>query len=145
MYQHFSLDLMILQNLRKIKLRGSSIILPAHGSGGARARDICMVANFFRRNAGSEGAAEGGFKGGIPPRPSVPPERSGGGQFFSKKVRAFSNKGHQIGLRDFLWGEAEVCSPRRTARRANYRFGFQKITKSNLVRPDGLEPSTPTL
>ena len=54
-----------------------------------------MVANFFRRNAGSEGAAEGGFKGGIPPRPSVPPERSGGGQFFSKKVRAFSNKGHK--------------------------------------------------
>ena len=39
-------------------------------------------------------------------------------QFRSKKVRAFSNKGHQIGLRDFLWGEAEVCSPRRTARLA---------------------------
>jgi len=36
----------------------------------------------------SEGAAEGGFKGGIPPRQSVPPERSGGGQFFSKWVRA---------------------------------------------------------
>jgi len=26
--------------------------------------------------------------GGIPPRPSVPPERSGGGQFLSKNVRA---------------------------------------------------------
>ena len=26
--------------------------------------------------------------GGIPPRPSVPPERSGGGQFRSKWVRA---------------------------------------------------------
>jgi len=26
--------------------------------------------------------------GGIPPRPSVPPERSGGGQFRSKNVRA---------------------------------------------------------
>jgi len=40
---------------------------------------------------------------------------SGGGaerQFRSKKVRAFSNNGHQIGLRDFLWGEAEVCSSR---------------------------------
>jgi len=36
----------------------------------------------------SEGAAEGGFKGGIPPRPSVPPKRSGGGQFRSKKFRA---------------------------------------------------------
>src|SRR3989344_8036327 len=29
-----------------------------------------------------------GGVGGIPPRPSVPPERSGGGQFRSKKVRA---------------------------------------------------------
>jgi hypothetical protein len=38
--------------------------------------------------ASREGAAEGGFKGGIPPRPSVPLERSGGGQFRSKKVRA---------------------------------------------------------
>jgi len=38
--------------------------------------------------ASREGAAEGGFKGGIPPRPSVPPERSGGGQFRSKCVRA---------------------------------------------------------
>ena len=35
-----------------------------------------------------------------------------------KKVRAFSNNGHQIGLRDFLWGEAEVCSPRLVARLA---------------------------
>jgi len=47
---------------------------------------------------------------------------SGGGaerqSFRSKWVRAFSNKGHQIGLRDFLWGETEVCSPRRTARLA---------------------------
>jgi hypothetical protein len=32
-------------------------------------------------------------------------------QFRSKKVRAFSNKGHQIGLRDFLDGKTEVCSP----------------------------------
>ena len=36
-----------------------------------------------------------GGVGGIPPRPSVPPERSGGGQFRSKKVRAFSKIGHQ--------------------------------------------------
>jgi len=38
--------------------------------------------------------------------------------FRSKWVRAFLNKGHQTGLPDFLWGEAEVCSPRRTARLA---------------------------
>ena len=95
------------------------------------------VANFFRRNAGSEGAAEGGFKGGIPPRPSVPPERSGGGQFFSKKVRAFSNKGHKIGLRDFLRGEAEVRpalpagrSPRLRARLAFLSVSSEKFDKS---------------
>ena len=34
---------------------------------------------FLREFCRSEGAAEGGFKGGIPLRPSVPPERSGGG------------------------------------------------------------------
>ena len=48
--------------------------------------------------ASREGAAEGGFKGGIPPRPSVPPERSGGGQFRSKKVRALFSISHHIEL-----------------------------------------------
>ncbi|OGZ34307.1 MAG: hypothetical protein A2Y98_03565 [Candidatus Portnoybacteria bacterium RBG_19FT_COMBO_36_7] len=43
--------------------------------------------------------------GGIPPRPSVPPERSGGGQsgFSAKWVLTFSNKHHHIEL---------VASPR---------------------------------
>src|SRR3989344_975921 len=48
---------------------------------------------------------------------------NGGGaerQFRSKKVRAFSNKGHQIGLRVFLWGKAEVL---RRARRGARRRG----------------------
>jgi len=36
----------------------------------------------------------------------------------SKKVRAFSNNGHQIGLRDFLEAKTVECSPRRTARLA---------------------------
>src|SRR3989338_6204718 len=60
---------------------------------------------------------------------------SGGGaerQFRSKKVRAFSNKGHQIGLRDFLWGEAEICSLRRTARLArNWAVKSNGGTKSH--------------
>jgi hypothetical protein len=46
---------------------------------------------------------------------------SGGGaerQFRSKKVRAFSNKGHQTGLPDFLEAKAIVCSPRLRARLA---------------------------
>jgi len=36
--------------------------------------------------------------GGIPPRPSVPPERSGGGQsgFSAKWVLTFSNKHHSF-------------------------------------------------
>jgi len=48
-----------------------------------------------------------GCGGGIPPRPSVPPERSGGGQFRSKNVRAelynSTIKKSRI-LRDFLFG-----------------------------------------
>src|SRR3989338_959678 len=39
-------------------------------------------------------------------------------QFCSKRVRAFSNNGHQTGLPDFLEAKAIVCSPRRTARLA---------------------------
>ena len=50
---------------------------------------------------------KGGVGGGIPPRPSVPPERSGGGQFRSKNVRAelynSTIKKSRI-LRDFLFG-----------------------------------------
>jgi len=57
--------------------------------------------------ASREGAAEGGVGGEFPPRPSVPPERSGGGQFRSKNVRAelynSTIKKSRI-LRDFLFG-----------------------------------------
>jgi hypothetical protein len=43
----------------------------------------------------------------------------GAGQFSrSKKVRVFSNKGHQTGLPDFLEAKAIVCSPRLRARLA---------------------------
>ena len=52
--------------------------------------------------------------------------------FRSKKVRAFSNKGHQIGLPDFLRGEAEV-RPALPAGRANLSVRFQKFAKSCLV------------
>jgi len=48
--------------------QGSSYLLPAHGKGGARARKKISAAKKSARP--SEGAAAGGFKGGIPPRPS---------------------------------------------------------------------------
>jgi len=59
-----------------------------------KGQKISLAAKKFL--ASREGAAEGGFKGGISPRPSVPPEQlvvsfvelSGGGQFRSKKFRA---------------------------------------------------------
>ena len=56
-----------------------------------------------RKLLSSEGAAEGGVWG-IPPRPSVPPEQSGGGQsgFSAKWVLTFSNKHHQIELDESL-------------------------------------------
>src|SRR3989344_6778352 len=68
---------------------------------------------------------------------------SGGGagrqSFRSKWVRAFSNKGHQIGLRDFLWGEAEVCSPRRTARLArNWAGKFNRGAKTQHANFSGI-------
>jgi len=51
--------------------------------------------------------------------------------FRSKKVRAFSNKGHQIGLRDFLWGKAVACSSRLLAGRArNWAVKSNGGTKS---------------
>jgi hypothetical protein len=81
-----------------------------------------VAAGFFRRNARSEGAAEGGFKGGIPPRPSVPPERSGGGQFFSKKFRAKFRISHQSQLSPF-WGRV-ASRLRRSA------FGFCALRKA---------------
>ena len=75
------------------------------------------------------------IKGKFPPK-KIWAER----QFRSKKVRAFSNKEHQIGLPNFLEAKAIVCSPRLRARRANLCFPPQKITKSSLVRGRGLEP-----
>ena len=75
--------------------------------------------------ASREGAAEGGFKGGIPPRPSVPPERSGGAerQFRSKKVRAFSNKGQLLTLNSGILHLLEKGI------RYDYQQNSQKILK----------------
>ncbi|KKQ31786.1 MAG: hypothetical protein US45_C0040G0008 [Candidatus Nomurabacteria bacterium GW2011_GWA1_37_20] len=118
---------------------GSSLSLPAHGRVGARAKLLFLAAHFAKQNTNSvgvqsEGEAEGGCGGFRRARAEAKPRRparseqtgwrvvaSGGGaerQFRSKWVRAFSNKAHQIGLPDFLWGEAEVCSPRLRARLA---------------------------
>ena len=72
------------------RLKGTSVEIDRNrnrDSSSYNPNKLILAAGFFRRNARSEGAAEGGV-GGIPPRPSVPPERSGGGQFLSKKVRA---------------------------------------------------------
>ncbi|TAL49469.1 hypothetical protein EPN83_00380 [Patescibacteria group bacterium] len=54
-----------------------------------------------------------GGVGGIPPRPSVPPERSGGGQsgFSAKWVLTFSNKHHNSKLFNFFAGDKTACSP----------------------------------
>jgi len=70
----------------------------------------------------SEGAAEGGFKGGIPPRPSVPPKRSGGGQFRSKKFRAKFRISHQSQLSPF-W-------ERITSRLRRSAFGLCALRKA---------------
>src|SRR3990167_6510745 len=68
------------------KILGSSLLLPAHWEGGARATLISPLRG--RKAWPPARARRKGGVGGIPPRPSVPPERSGGGQFRSKNVRA---------------------------------------------------------
>ncbi|HCB36012.1 TPA: hypothetical protein DEP31_00850, partial [Candidatus Azambacteria bacterium] len=68
--------------------------------------------------------------GGIPPRPSVPPERSGGGQFPSKNVRAELYNSTNIKLSDFCPTDSAARSAERygntgsprTARLAKRRF-----------------------
>ena len=68
---------------------GSKIDVVCAWEGGANTTPLFFsdfsAVYFAKRNLNgggfqSEGAAEGGCGGGIPPRPSVPPERSGGGQ-----------------------------------------------------------------
>src|SRR3989344_4035146 len=56
-----------------------------------------------------------GGVGGIPPRPSVPPERSGGGQFPSKNVRVELYNSTNIKLSDFC--------PTDSAARSAERYG----------------------
>jgi len=71
-----------------------------------------------------------GGVGGIPPRPSVPPERSGGGQFRSKNVRAELYNSTTIKLSDFCPTDSAARSAERygntgsprTARLAKRRF-----------------------
>ena len=71
-----------------------------------------------------------GGVGGIPPRPSVQPERSGGGQFRSKNVRAELYNSTNIKLSDFCPTDSAARSAERygntgsprTARLAKRRF-----------------------
>ncbi|MDP3795143.1 MAG: hypothetical protein Q8R13_04435 [bacterium] len=53
-----------------------------------------------------------GGMGGIPPRPSVPPERSGGGQFSTKYLRARFRISHHKELCKFFAGDNSERSPR---------------------------------
>ena len=84
--------------------------------------NLARRASFIGTKFGGGGKARAG-KNSFPPtpflfaRPSVRfrscrAKRGNQSGFRSKKVRAFSNKGHQTGLRDFLRGEAIPCSPR---------------------------------
>src|SRR3989338_4318754 len=88
--------MMLHQNLSLIKFmdwRRKNFGLPL-GRGG---RGVCV------------------WGGGIPPRPSFPPERSGGGQFRSKNVRAELYNSTNIKLSDFC--------PTDSAARSAARYG----------------------
>ena len=60
--------------------KGSKKMLPAHWEGGASATLTNPLRG--RKDWTPARARRKGGVGGIPPRPSVPPERSGGGQNF---------------------------------------------------------------
>ena len=62
---------MVSENNETVNLKGSSYFLPAHGCGGARARkNLSAAKKSFRTR---EDGSAGGFKGGMPSRPSANP------------------------------------------------------------------------
>ena len=65
---------MVSKNTELVNIKGSSLTLPAHGRGGARARKNAILAKKFA--CPSEDGSAGGFKGGMPSRPSVKIEAS---------------------------------------------------------------------
>jgi len=107
--------------------------------GGTSTTPNFSAAHFVKRNTKfGGGESEGGTGIHFPHTPfSARPARAfslareARHQFRSKKVRAFSNKGHQTGLPDFLEAKAVVCSPRLAARLArNWAVKSNGGTKS---------------
>ena len=76
-----------------VKKKGSSLLFSAQGGRGKEKNYKPAEKNFA---SPSEGAAEGGFKGGIPPRPSVPPSEARRYQFPPKKFRAKFRISHTL-------------------------------------------------
>ena len=118
---------MILQNQDLHNRKGSRNSVAREWAGGSSATPYFLAAYFAKRNTNlGGGGSEGGAGIHFPHTPfSARPARANWllarearHQFRSKKVRAFSNKGHQTGLRDFLRGEAEERSPRLRVRLA---------------------------
>ena len=119
---------------------------------------MTMAAHFAKRNTKFGGDGKRGRAKACPvPRHGIPsPQppsflparafslaREARHQFCSKKVRISSNKRTSIKLSGILPIDSaarsaaengNTGSPRHEARRANYRFGSQKIRKSILVR-----------
>ena len=118
---------MILQNQDLHNCKGSKNSVAREWAGGSSATPYFLAAYFAVRNTNfGGGGSEGGAGIHFPHTPfSARPARANRflarearRQFRSKKVRAFSNKGHQTGLPDFWEAKATECSPRLRARLA---------------------------
>jgi len=117
---------MILHNQDLYNITGSKNSVVRVWAGGTSTTPNFLAAHFAEQNTKfGGGESEGGAGIHFPHTPfsarlarAFSLAREARHLFPSKKVRAFLNKGHQIGLRDFLWGEAGVCSPRLRARLA---------------------------
>src|SRR3989344_4234393 len=108
---------MILQNLIKIKLRGSSIILPAHGSGGARAIDICVVAIFFAEMPEARARRKGGSRGEFRRARAFRRSEAEAVSSSQKRFAHFQTKGTKL---DFvIFGKPKRWNARRAERRGS--------------------------
>ena len=81
MFKLLNHNIILPKYLEIVKKKGSSFVFSASG-GWDKEKKVKAAEKILR--SPSEGAAEGGFKGGILPCPSVPPERSGDGRFRQK-------------------------------------------------------------
>ena len=115
-----------------VKKKGSSLLFSAQGGRGKEKNYKPAEKNFA---SPSEGAAEGGFKGGIPPRPSVPPSEARRYQFPPKKFRAKFRISHTLKKESVVRRPFFLCGDERANCFARVRaFGSESSGSMRIER-----------